>query len=134
MYKVIEALSHIHSVGIAHRDLKPENIMIDREGNPKIIDFGLSKDTWGQTRQLKSIVGSKVYMAPEILRGEPHGIACDMWSIGIILFTMLSSSFPFNFKNLDKEILNSPVLFIPVDQWKDISHEARNLITLLLSK
>lgn len=50
MYEVIEALAHIHSVGIAHRDLKPENIMINEAGDPKVIDFGLSKDTWGNTR------------------------------------------------------------------------------------
>jgi serine/threonine protein kinase len=52
-----------------------------------------------------------------------------MWSIGIILYTMLSSSFPFNFKNIDNEILNSPVCFVPADQWTNISPEARNLIT-----
>jgi p70 ribosomal S6 kinase len=45
MYKIIEALTHIHSCGIAHRDLKPENIMIDKDGHPKVIDFGLSRDT-----------------------------------------------------------------------------------------
>ena len=45
VYKIIEALNHIHSLGIVHRDLKPENIMIDDNGDPKILDFGLSKNT-----------------------------------------------------------------------------------------
>jgi serine/threonine protein kinase len=45
IYKLLEGINHIHSVHVAHRDLKPENIMIDKNGNPKIIDFGLSKDT-----------------------------------------------------------------------------------------
>ena len=47
------------------------------------------------------IVGSKVYMAPEILNGHPHEFACDMWSLGIIMYLMLSGQYPFNFKRLD---------------------------------
>ena len=64
----------MHKKGIAHRDLKPENIMIDQDNIPKIIDFGLGRDTQQGKRQLNSMVGSKLYMAPEILLGEPHGI------------------------------------------------------------
>ena len=86
MYKVLEGLNHIHSIGVVHRDLKPENIMMDEKGEPRIIDFGLSKNTRGNTKVLKSIVGSKLYMAPEILTGDQHGVEADMWSIGIIIF------------------------------------------------
>lgn len=60
----------MHSNNIVHRDVKPENIMISEAGDPKIIDFGFSRDTWGGKRQLKTMVGSKMYMAPEILRQD----------------------------------------------------------------
>ena len=71
-YKILLALDHIHSQGVIHRDLKLENIMIDEDENPKIIDFGLSKDTNLDEKVETNIVGSKIYMAPEILQGLPH--------------------------------------------------------------
>jgi serine/threonine protein kinase len=86
MYKVLEGINYCHSLGIVHIDLKPENIMMEQNGEPRIIDFGLSKNTKGNTRILKSIVGSKLYMAPEILQGDAHGIEADIWSLGIIMF------------------------------------------------
>jgi serine/threonine protein kinase len=79
------------------------------------------------------MVGSKIYMAPEIIRGEPHGIPCDIWSMGIILYTMLSQDYPFSFRNIDDEILNAPVLYLN-EKWNGISPEARNLISMLLNK
>lgn len=112
IYKLLEGINHIHSVHVAHRDLKPENIMIDKNGNPKIIDFGLSKDTQGDTKVLKSIVGSKLYMPPEIIQGDPHSFSCDMWSLGIILYVMISGKYPFDFRNIENEIVNSPVIFV----------------------
>ena len=79
------------------------------------------------------MVGSKIYMAPEIIKGEQHGIACDMWSIGIILYTMLSNEYPFNLRNIDEEIINSPVLYLG-ERWNDISIEARTFISQCLAK
>ena len=75
--------------------------MIDDQGNPNIIDFGLSKDTVRDAKADTKIVGSKIYMAPEILNGHPHEFACDMWSIGIIIYVMLCGYYPFNFKRLE---------------------------------
>ena len=112
VHKLLLGLNHVHSCGIIHRDLKPENIMVTEYGEPKIIDFGLSKDTIGAESADTFMVGSKIFMAPEILQGFPHTIACDMWSLGIILFMMLSGRYPFNLKKVDKEIVETPVLFL----------------------
>jgi serine/threonine protein kinase len=60
--------------------------MIDQNNVPKIIDFGLGRDTQNGKRFLNSMVGSKLYMAPEIIQGDPHGVSVDIWSIGIILY------------------------------------------------
>jgi serine/threonine protein kinase len=119
-YKLIEGLNHIHASDVVHRDLKPENVMIDEKGDPKIIDFGLSKDTQNFTRLLRSFVGSKVYMAPEILEGLGHGHGVDLWSLGIIIFLMISADFPFSSRNLDEEIKSAPIFF-PPGKWEGVS-------------
>jgi len=133
IYKIIEALNHIHSLGIVHRDLKPENIMIDDEGNPKLLDFGLSKNTQGNSLLLKSVVGSKLFMAPEMLSAMPHTFTCDMWSLGIILFIMLSGSYPFDTRNLEHEIQETPIVFYPT-MWKGISQTGKDFVMDLLDK
>lgn len=132
IHKLLLGLNHVHSVGIIHRDLKPENIMVANNGEPKIIDFGLSKDTVNQPSDT-FMVGSKIFMAPEILEGLPHTVACDMWSLGIIIFMLLSGQYPFDLRNIDQEILETPVLFLG-PAWENISREAKSFITLLLCK
>ena len=67
MLRIFEAINHIHSIGVIHRDLKPDNIMITVDNEPKLIDFGLGKDTNPETRMCKSMVGTKMYMAPEVI-------------------------------------------------------------------
>ena len=66
--KLLSACNHMHSQGVVHRDIKPENIMLSKEGEIKLIDFGLSQRTQGN-KKLKSIAGTPYYMAPEVLDG-----------------------------------------------------------------
>ena len=133
MRKILEALNHIHSIGVVHRDLKPENIMIGPHKEVKLIDFGLSKDTEGNTRALNSIAGSKLFMAPEIIGRTGYTSSVDLWSLGITLFMMLSNDHPFDFKNIEQEIVNAPVIFKP-GAWGHVSWHAKTLILGLLEK
>lgn len=108
--------------------------MIDNDSDPRIIDFGLSKDTKEGTKLLRSYVGSKLYMAPEILQGHGHSYPCDMWSMGIIIYQMLCGNFPFNGKNIEHDINETPVTFYPGFGWDNISRSAKDLVFLLLDK
>jgi serine/threonine protein kinase len=94
--QVTEGLKEAHSIGILHRDLKPQNIMIDKNGNAKIMDFGIarSKKATGFTEAGK-VVGTPSYMSPEQLDGKKVDERSDIYSLGIILFEMLTGVAPF---------------------------------------
>ena len=91
-----EGLSEAHRLGVIHRDLKPQNIMIDREGSAKIMDFGIARSvrSKGLTDE-GTIVGTPEYMAPEQVEGRKADHRADIYSLGIILFEMLTGKVPF---------------------------------------
>lgn len=70
MKKLLRAISHCHAVGVVHRDIKPENVMYGKDGEIKLIDFGLSKSVASKNTQLTTIAGTPYYMAPEVIDGE----------------------------------------------------------------
>jgi len=96
---LLSAVSFLHSRDIVHRDLKPENILFvdeDTDDSPiKLIDFGLSIRHTRECPPLSNVVGTSYYMAPELLRGC-YDRSCDLWSIGVISYIMLSGRPPFN--------------------------------------
>ena len=94
MKKLFGALNHMHSKGIVHRDIKPENIMVSKNGELKLIDFGLAKRQIGK-KKLKTIAGTPHYMAPEIIRGKLYDNKCDTWSMGVLLYVFMSGYLPF---------------------------------------
>ena len=95
MRKLFHAINHCHSNNIAHRDLKPENVMYTEDGEDiKIIDFGLGKIAQEKTDSMRTLVGTPYYVAPEVLQGQ-YGFECDCWSLGVIMYTILSGYLPF---------------------------------------
>jgi len=94
MSQILEGMSYVHQMNIVHRDLKPENILIDGLLNIKIADFGLA--SYQNIESLTSSVGTKTYMAPEIIYREIYdGKQSDVFSLGVILFIMTMGIFPF---------------------------------------
>jgi eukaryotic-like serine/threonine-protein kinase len=94
--QVARGLAKAHESGIVHRDIKPANIMLGKDGIVRIVDFGLAKLS-GQTMLTKSgsMVGTAAYMSPEQARGEKVDYRTDIWSLGVVLYEMLTSQQPF---------------------------------------
>jgi calcium-dependent protein kinase len=135
--QVASALRYAHARGIAHRDLKPENICFcDRDGTQvKVIDWGLGF-YFGQGARMSSAVGSLTYAAPEVLEavsGIEYGSACDMWSLGVLTYVMLSGKPPFwgNHREQLKKMKREQFPFRGMP-WDRVSAECRDFITSLL--
>jgi len=132
---IIAALRYIHAKRVIHRDLKPENVLYkDKEpGSPlKLIDFGLAIQLAPKSME-HEVCGTTSYMAPEVLKGE-YATECDMWSLGVVVYFMLSGSLPFKGKNdVEKEskILKGDVFFNG-PSWDRVSGDGKDFVQKLL--
>lgn len=93
MHKILKALNHCHKENIVHRDIKPNNIMVTTDGEVKLIDFGLAKQFSKPYEKLKTFAGTPYFISPEVIRGN-YGKECDIWSLGIVFYLILTSKFP----------------------------------------
>ena len=110
MKQIVDAVAHAHKQGIIHRDLKPSNIMVDNSGKPYVMDFGIAKEMYSNTdlSQTGLPVGTLLYMSPEQALGDKKKIdeRSDIYSLGIILYQMLTGSLPFTGTNVPSMIAN----------------------------
>ena len=96
-FLISSGFSQLIDKGIIHRDLKPANILVNSKGEFKLADFGFAKyvDHF-DSKLLHSIVGTPLYMAPQILKKTKYTTKCDIWSIGFIYYELVSSRLPWN--------------------------------------
>lgn len=98
--QLIQGFKAIARENILHRDIKPSNVLIHNDDIVKIADFGFCKSLYGELEMTKTMVGSPIYMAPELLRGMEYSQKADVWSLGVLLYEMLFKCCPFEEKNI----------------------------------
>ena len=129
--EVILAVEHLHKNNILYRDLKPENILIDEWGHLKLTDFGLSKENFGPDDETKTICGSPEYYCPEILQDDPYGFTLDFYSLGVLLYELITGLPPYfseDQEQMQKDIIEKE------PKLNHLSGDCKDLITKLLKK
>ncbi len=138
--KICQSIQFLHNRGIVHRDIKLENILLQPTApfgilEPKLIDFGLSAvvttDEW-----LLENCGSLAFCSPEIVSNHPHSLSTDVWSLGIVLYTMLTKRMPFVTTTWDQTVFNIVSKPINFNQpcWSGITNLAKDLVYRMLIK
>lgn len=128
---LVSALQYLHKQNVMHRDLKPKNILVSDDDKLKIADFGFAK--YLNTDLSQTICGSPLYMAPEILHSSPYASNSDLWSIGIVLYEMISGKPPYFAKNLEdlKKNIHEVSQFDIIDSLQ-VSYACKELLFQLL--
>src|SRR3989338_2957038 len=108
--QVVSAVQYCHEHLIVHRDLKLENVLLDKDDNVKITDFGFANFITDHESFMKTFCGSPMYAPPEIFIGVKYkGPPLDIWSMGVLLFTMLAGAFPWKSKQADYNLMREVV-------------------------
>lgn len=134
--QVCSALSAAHKKGIIHRDIKPHNIMLDKNNNIKLMDFGIAKSMGMSTEKENQVIGSVYYVSPEQARGEEVDARSDIYSLGIVLYEMITGELPFTgdktasvaLKHLNEQIT------APIEKNPNISAAINGIVLKATSK
>lgn len=135
--QVLDAVAYLHQNNVVHRDLKPENLLYLTSAQDSALvlaDFGIAKMLDSPQEELTTMAGSFGYAAPEIMLKKGHGKPVDMWSLGVITYTLLCGYSPFRSENLAdliEECRSGKVVFHE-RYWKDVSKDAKEFIRSLL--
>ncbi|KAL0576487.1 Serine/threonine-protein kinase [Marasmius crinis-equi] len=130
--ELLMALEHLHGFNVVYRDLKPENILLDYTGHIALCDFGLCKLNMSETEKTNTFCGTPEYIAPELLESQGYTKTVDWWTLGVLLYEMMTGLPPFYDENVNtmyQRILTDPLNFPP-----DMSSEAKSVMTGLLQR
>ncbi|KAK9528104.1 hypothetical protein VZT92_014597 [Zoarces viviparus] len=138
MRQILEGVSFLHQNNVVHLDLKPQNVLLTSSsplGDIKIVDFGLSRMV-SSHQELREIMGTPEYVAPEILNYEPISTATDMWSAGVLAYVMLTGISPFLGENKQETFLNISQLNVSYseEELQQLDRSALSFIQTLLRK
>ncbi|KAH3686337.1 hypothetical protein WICPIJ_002699 [Wickerhamomyces pijperi] len=138
--QVLGALIYLHEeLEIVHRDLKPENLLyVSKSDDSELVlaDFGIAKQLDTSDQLIYSAAGSLGYCAPEVLTANGHGKPCDVWSLGVICYTLLVGYSPFRSENVNdflQEVQTEPVVVFHRDYWRGVSQDAKDFILRCLT-
>ncbi|XP_034621128.1 ribosomal protein S6 kinase alpha-2 isoform X2 [Trachemys scripta elegans] len=138
---ITKTVDYLHSQGVVHRDLKPSNILyMDESGNPdsiRICDFGFAKQLRAENGLLMTPCYTANFVAPEVLKRQGYDAACDIWSLGILLYTMLAGFTPFanGPDDTPEEILariGSGKYALAGGNWDSVSNAAKDIVSKML--
>ena len=136
MRKLMHAVNYMHEMNICHRDLKPENFLYtskEPEADIKVVDFGMATGFSPTGDSLNSMVGTPYYISPEVLKGV-YGKECDIWSLGVVMFFLLSGEQPFRSDSLPEIYQRISVCNYSFSSaaWATVSPQAKHLIKQML--
>ena len=131
MKDVISAAYFLHNMNppIIHRDIKPENVLLNEGMVAKLTDFGWSNYIQ-EEKERKTVCGTPIYLAPEIIKEQGHDERVDIWCIGVLLFELITGKVPFH--GPDIETLKSNILHLKIIWPKEMNPDAKDLISLIL--
>jgi len=131
--QLVGAVTYIHGKNCVHRDLKLENVLLSKDGDVKLVDFGFTREYEGKANYLQTFCGTICYSAPEMLRGEKYaGEKIDVWSLGIILYALLTGQLPFD--EDDDQVTKQRILKEEPSYPDTFPAQAKTLVNKLLSK
>jgi len=131
--EIVSGMAYLHDHGIIYRDLKPENILLDKKGHVVMTDFGLSKEGLLSPKDsTKTFCGTPEYLAPEVVSGESYTKSIDWWSVGTLIFEMLTGLPPFYSQN--EEQMYEKILKMDINYPSYLSAEVVDLIKKFLNR
>jgi eukaryotic-like serine/threonine-protein kinase len=134
--QILAALGFAHRHGIVHRDIKPHNVVVAPDGRLKVTDFGIARSGTSQMTETGSIIGTAQYLSPEQAKGAPVTPASDIYSVGIVLYEMLTGSVPFTgdtpLEIAMKHLSTTPLP--PSEKRPEVPHELDSIVLRALAK